>query len=33
MDPNTFIVTFDVTKLYRNIPHELGEKSRLIFDR
>ena len=26
-DPNTFMVTFDVTNLYSNIPHELGKQT------
>ena len=27
MDPNTLIVTFDVTNLFSNIPHELGKQA------
>ena len=27
IDPNTLIVTFDVTNLYSNIPYELGKQA------
>ena len=25
-DPNTFMITFDVTNQYSNIPHKLGKQ-------